>query len=91
MILRRLFRFGAGINITLFVAIAFALLVWFAGPFLVLGESAPFASVLSRLITIAIILLLSLTTILLIIMRRAKREKQMEEDIVESVDDDLGR
>ncbi|MEM6372379.1 MAG: type VI secretion system membrane subunit TssM [Pseudomonadota bacterium] len=87
MILRRLFRFGAGINITLFVAIALGLLVWFAGPFLTLGESAPFASVLSRLITIAIILLLSLTTILLIIMRRAKREKQMEEEIVESVDD----
>ena len=88
MIVRRIFRFGAGINITLFVAIAFSLLVWFAGPFLVLGDSAPFASVLSRLITIAIILLLSLTTILLIIMRRAKREKQMEEDIVDSVDDD---
>ncbi|MEP1202118.1 type VI secretion system membrane subunit TssM [Tateyamaria sp.] len=88
MILRRLFQFGAGINITLFVAIAFGLLVWFAGPFLTLGESAPFASVLSRLITIAIIMLLALTTILLIIMRRAKREKQMAEDIVESVDDD---
>ena len=87
MILRRLFRFGAGINITLFVAIALGLLVWFAGPFLVLGESAPFASVLSRLITIAVIILLALTTILLIILRRAKREKQMEEDIVESVDD----
>lgn len=87
MILRRLFRFGAGINITLFVAIAFSLLAWFAGPFLVLGESAPLASVLSRLITIAVIILLALTTILLIILRRAKREKQMEEDIVESVDD----
>ena len=88
MILRRIFRFGAGINITLFVAIAFGLLVWFGGPFLVLGESAPFASVLSRLITLAVIVLLALTTILLIILRRAKREKQMEEDIVESVDDD---
>ena len=69
MILRRLFRFGAGINITLFVAIAFSLLAWFAGPFLVLGESAPLASVLSRLITIAVIILLALTTILLIILR----------------------
>ena len=87
MILRRLFQFGTGINITLFVAIAFGLLVWFAGPFLPLGESTPYASVLSRLITIAIIMLLALTTILLIIMRRAKREKQMAEDIVESVDD----
>ena len=53
MILRRLFQFGAGINITLCVAIAFGLLVWFAGQFLSLGERTPFASVLSRLITIA--------------------------------------
>jgi len=82
MILSRIRRLGAGISITLFVAVVFSLLAWFAGPFV------PFlASPLSRMITIGIIILLSLTVILLVILRRAKREKRMEEDIVESVDD----
>ena len=87
MIIRSILRLGTGISITIFVALAFSLLVWFVGPFLAFGESAPFASPISRLITIAIIILLSLTAILLIILRRGKREKQMTEDIVESVDD----
>ena len=90
MIIQKIRNLGPGISITIFVALALCILVWFVGPFLALGESQPFASALSRLITLAVILLLSLTTILLIILRRSKREKQMEEDIVDSVDDDSG-
>ncbi|MEO9697301.1 MAG: type VI secretion system membrane subunit TssM [Tateyamaria sp.] len=81
--IRRVARaLGTGISITVFVAIAFCLLAWFVGPYLPL-----LASPLSRLITIAIIILLSLFVILLVILRRAKRAKNMEDDIVESVDD----
>ncbi len=82
MIFSRIKRLGAGISITIFVAIALCALTWFVGPFI-----SMLASPLSRLITIGVIILLSLFIILLVIIRRAKREKKMEEDIVESVDD----
>ena len=80
--IRRLFRIGVGIGITVLLMITLCVLVWFVGPFMPM-----LASPLSRLITIGVIILLSLFIILLIIIRRSKREKKMEEDIVESVDD----
>ena len=88
MILHTLRKIRSGIVITILVAFAFSLLIWFLGPLLGFGEFHPWDSPVARLITIGVIVLLALTAILLIIMRRAKREKQMEEDIVESLDDD---
>ncbi len=87
MILRELRGFGA-IGWTIFIAIAFSIALWFMGPLLGFGEFYPFASVISRIIGIGVILLLSLSIILLIVIRRSRRDKAMEEDIVESVDED---
>jgi type VI secretion system protein ImpL len=87
MILRLLRAMRSGIVTTIIVAIAFSLLIWFLGPLIGFGELHPWDSPLARLITIGVIALISLFVILLIILRRAKREKQMEEDIVESLDD----
>jgi|TARA_B110000211_G_scaffold211069_1_gene249621 type VI secretion system protein ImpL len=81
-------KLRSGIATTLFVAVAFSLLIWFIGPLIGFGESHPWASVLARLITIAVVFLVAMATILLIVVRRSKSEKQMEEDIVESIDDD---
>ncbi len=87
MILSLLRRLGSGLSIVVIVAVAFAIAVWFLGPLLTFGESAPFISVLSRIITIGVIAFLALASMLLIVIRRSRKEKKMEEDIVESVDD----
>lgn len=83
-------RIGGGTLTTLIVAIAFSLLVWFIGPLIAIGEFHPWDSPISRLITIGIILLLALTVILILLLRRSRRDKQMEEEIVESIDSDPG-
>ncbi|MEL6466891.1 MAG: type VI secretion system membrane subunit TssM [Pseudomonadota bacterium] len=89
MIVRTILRFlGSGITITLLVAVGFSIAVWFLGPLIGFGESHPWDSVIARLITIGVILLLALTTLLLIVLRRSKQAKDMEEDIIESVDTD---
>ena len=86
MIVRLLRRLGA-ISLTLFIALCFAVALWFMGPLLGFGDFYPFASAISRIIGIGVILLLALSVILLIVVRRSKRDKDMAEDIVESVDD----
>lgn len=86
MIRRFLRILGSGISITLMVALGFSLLVWFLGPLISIGEAVPWASTLSRLITIGIFVLLSLTAILIIVLRGARKEKTMAEDIVETAD-----
>lgn len=88
MIMKLLGRIRSGIFLTLLVAVAFSVAIWFLGPLIALGEARPFESMFGRLITIGVIFFLSLATILLILLRRAKKAKAMEEDIVESVDED---
>ncbi len=87
MIINFLRRIKSGIVLTLLIAIAFALTIWFLGPILAFGEARPFDTVFGRLISIGIILFLSLAVILLIVVRRSRQAKAMEEDIVESIDD----
>jgi type VI secretion system protein ImpL len=88
MMKRILKALGSSIAITLFVALGFSILVWFMGPLIGIGESHPWDSSLSRLITIAAFFLIALFVILIILLRRSQRDKKMEADIVESVDDD---
>ncbi|MBE1283372.1 MAG: type VI secretion system membrane subunit TssM [Rhodobacteraceae bacterium] len=88
MIANLLRRIGGGTLTTLIVALAFSLLIWFLGPLIAIGGVHPWDSPISRLISIGIILLLALTVILILLLRRARRDKQMEEDIVESIDED---
>lgn len=76
----------SSIGTTIFVSVALSALVWFLGPFVGFGESHPLESVLSRIVTIALILFLSVSIVLLIILRQTKREKRMEDDIVESIE-----
>lgn len=90
IIQRILQKLGTGIGITLSVSIVFSILIWFIGPSIGLGESHPWTSPLARLITITVIFLLALTTILFIVIHKSKLEKQMEGDIIDSVDDDSG-
>lgn len=88
MILHTLRKIRSGIVITILVAVAFSVLIWFLGPILGFGGFHPWDSPVARLITIGVIILVALSTILVILMRRAKREKKMEDDIVDSVDED---
>ena len=87
MIFSFLRRIKSGIVLTLLVALAFSLMIWFLGPILAIGEARPFDTIFGRLITIGIILFVSLAVILLIVVRRSKLAKNMEEDIVETIDD----
>ena len=79
-------RMGGGILTAFFVALAFSLLVWFLGPYIGFGDFRPWDSILSRLISIAIILLLALTVILIVLLRRSRRDEKIEEEIFESMD-----
>ena len=83
--IRRMFHLlGSAISIVVLVSLAFSLMIWFLGPILSFGETAPFVTLFARLITIGIIVFLGLFTILLILLRRSRRARKMEEDIVES-------
>lgn len=82
-------RIRSGIAITILVALAFSVAVWFVGPLAGFGETYLWESPIARVITIGITWFIALAVILLIVMRRAKLAKKMEEDIVDSVDDDI--
>lgn len=90
MIWRFLKRLGSGIAITILTAVGLSLAVWFLAPIIGFGEIYPWTSPISRIITIGIIALLALTVLLIIILRRGRKARQIEEDIVESVDEDVG-
>ena len=57
---------GSGISITIMVAIAFSLLIWFLGPHIAIGETRPWGSEIALVITLGIIALLALTMILIL-------------------------
>lgn len=82
-------RIRSGIAITILVALAFSVAVWFVGPLVGFGETYLWESPIARVITIGITWFIALAVILLIVMRRARMAKKMEEDIVESVDEDI--
>ena len=77
---------GSGISITIMVAIAFSLLIWFLGPHIAIGETRPWGSEIALVITLGVIALLALTMILIIVIRKGRKDKEMAEDIVETAD-----
>ena len=91
IIIRRILKkLSTSIGISLLVSTVFSILIWSIGPSIGFGESHPWASPIARLITIMVFFLLALTTILFIVIHKSKRERQMEDDIIDSVDDDSG-
>ncbi|GGM08513.1 type VI secretion protein IcmF [Pseudooceanicola nanhaiensis] len=87
MIIRILRRLGSAVSITLLVALGLALLIWYLGPLLPIGEAHPFDSAIARFIAIGVVLLLALTVLLIILIRRARRDAKLTEEIVETVDE----
>jgi len=85
MIFRFFYKLRSGILISIFVALAISLLVWFFGVFMGYGEFRPLDSQIARLLTIVVVWLIALTIVLIILIRRNKRDKDMTEDIVEAV------
>jgi type VI secretion system protein ImpL len=85
MILRFFYKFRSGILISIFVALAISLLVWFFGVFMGYGDFRPLDSQIARILTIVVVWLIALTIVLIILIRRNKRDKDMTEDIVEAV------
>ncbi|MEM9902033.1 MAG: type VI secretion system membrane subunit TssM [Pseudomonadota bacterium] len=80
---------GTGIAITLFLAIALSVAVWFLGPLAVMGDWAPLTSTVQRLTAIGGICLVALTIMLIVLIVRARRAKKMTEEIVDAVDDEI--
>ncbi|MEP4196388.1 MAG: type VI secretion system membrane subunit TssM [Aliishimia sp.] len=88
MILRLLRKIKSGIALTLLVAFAFSIMVWFLGPVIGIGDSHPLETPIARMITIGVIIFVALLTVLIILMRRSRKDKAMAEDIVDAVGDD---
>ncbi|MEM9583089.1 MAG: type VI secretion system membrane subunit TssM [Pseudomonadota bacterium] len=89
MILRLIRKLFGSIGLTIFVSIVFSCVVWFLGPLVGIGEAHPFDTPIARMITIAVIWLIALAVILLIVVMKSKRDKKIEEEIVESVAEEL--
>ena len=81
--IRRIFRFlGSGIGITLMVAVALSLALWFLGGFLAFGEARPFDEALSRLVGLAVLWIAALVVILILLLVGRKRDDKLVAEIV---------
>ncbi len=89
MFVRILLRmFASTIGLLIIGAIALGACIWFFGPLLAFGETRPFDSQTSRIITLAALAALTLIIVLIIMLRRRSSDKEMTETIVESTKDD---
>lgn len=85
--IRRFFRaVFSGIGITILVAFALSLALWFLGGFIGFGESHPFDGVIGRLIGIAAIWIVALIVILILLLTARKHDTAMVEEIVTQAD-----
>jgi type VI secretion system protein ImpL len=74
-----------GIVLTILGAIAFSVLVWFAGPIIFIGDSQPFDSVWIRLTLIILAVLIAAASITWTIVRRRRAAAALEKAITEPV------
>ncbi len=81
--IRRMFRFlGSGVGITLMVAIALSLALWFLGGFLAFGEARPFDDVLGRLVGLAVLWIVALGVILILLLTGRTRDEKLAAEII---------
>lgn len=66
--------------------LALALIVWFVGPLISLGESRPLGSVLARLLTILLLVLIALVIEIVRLVRSSRAASKLGEGIVQADD-----
>ena len=79
--------FRSGIGITIMVAIALSVTLWFLGGYLGLGEWHPFDSLIGSIVGLSILWIVALLVILLILLRRNKKDDALADDIVTATEE----